>query len=114
MGPIQLIVALICNLNGVLDSFWTPREDLAHFLLTLKVELAACHAFAVLIINASAGTNAGSNILDACILFSEIVVIVGSNYLNTKVMTHLYNALSKGSIGIAAPAWIRQAVVLNL
>ena len=114
MGPIQLIVALICNLDGVLDSFWTPREDLAHFLLVFKIELTARHALAVLIINASAGTNAGSNILNTCVFFSEIVVIVGSNYLNTKVMTHLYNALSKGSIGIAAPAWIRQTVILNL
>ncbi len=35
-------------------------------------------------------------------------------HMREEFIPHLNNALSKGSIGIAAPAWIRQTVVLNL
>ena len=112
--PVELVAALIGHLERVVDDLRAPREELAHLLFALEVELGARHALAVLVVELGGGADAGEHVLGGGVLAREVVVVVGGDDLDTQLATELHDLLGERAVGEAAPVGVREAVVLDL
>ena len=90
--PVELDVALLSDLEGVVARLGAVREQCAHLVLGLHVELRALHADAVGVVDLGAGADAHDDVLDGGVVAREVVEIVGGDDLDA----HLLGDLDEG------------------
>ena len=112
--PVELVVALLGDLERVVDDLGRPREELAHLILALEVELGARHALAVLVVQARGGADAGQDVLGGRVVAREVVVVVGGDDLDAELGAQAHDLLGERAVGEAPPCRVGQAVVLDL
>jgi hypothetical protein len=112
VGPVELVVALVGNLERGVAGLGAPGEELAHLLLGLHVELRALHAHAVGVIEGGCLADAGKDVLRRGILAREVVEVVGADDLDAHLVRHLDQVLVE--LAVIPAVAEGQAVVLDL
>ena len=114
VAPVELIGALLGHLERVVDDLGAPREELAHLLLALDVELGAGHALAVGVVELGGRADAAEHVLRGRLVAREVVVVVGGDDLDAQLPAELHDLLREGAVGESAPVGVGEAMVLDL
>ena len=112
VGPVELVVALVGNLERGVAGLGAPGEELAHLVLGLHVELRALHAHAVGVIEGGCLAYAGKDVLRRGILAREVVEVVGGNNLHAHLVRHLDQVLVE--LAVIPSIAEGEAVILDL
>jgi len=110
--PVKLVVALGGDLERVVAGLGNPREELAHLVLGLHVELRAFHLHAVGVVERGGLADAREDVLRGGILAIEVVEVVGRDDLDVELVGHLHEVLVELAI-VPAVAEL-EPVVLDL
>ena len=110
--PVELDVALVRQLEGVLAGLRAPGEEGAHLLLALHVELATLHAHAVLVVNLRVHADAHHEVLRGGVLAREVVEVIRADDLEIERVGQLHQLLVE--LAVRHAVLEGQAMVLDL
>ena len=110
--PVELDVALLGDLDGVVAGLGAIREQSPHLLLGLHVELRTLHADAVRVVDLGVRADTHDDVLDRRVLAREVVEIVGCDDLDAHLLGDLDEGTGKLLVGDAGVG--RDAVLLDL
>ena len=110
--PVELDIALLGDLERIVDGLLAIREECAHLFLGLHVELGARHADAVGVVDLGARTDAHHHVLDGSILAREVMEVVGGDDLHADLLGNLDEVMRQLLVGHAVVGG--DAVLLDL
>ena len=110
--PVKLNVALLGDLERVVDSLLAIREERTHLFLGLHVKLGARHANAIGVVDLGARANAHHHVLDGSILARKVMEVVGGNNLHANLLGNLDEMMRQLLVGHAVVGG--DAVLLDL
>ena len=87
--PVQLDVALLGQLNGVVACLGAVREHRAHLVLGLHIELRALHAHAIGVVHLGVHADAHHDVLHRRVVAGEVVEVVCSDDLDAYLLGDL-------------------------
>ena len=110
--PVELVVALVRNLERGVRRLGAPREEAPHLLFALHVELGALHAHAVGIVERGGLSDAAQDVLRRGVLACEVVEVVGADDLDALLVGKFHQVLVE--LAVVPAVAEREAMVLDL